>query len=222
MDPRRFGYEGNPDGSVRLVHNVPGMWLLEQCRAEWKRTGVALSYTELLDAARACAAFPARVDPYWSGFVLPDSMLRAIRDHLDSGGQAVPGSPGEYTMAILGVLAESYATALDEMRYLTGRRLSRLVVVGGVARNGLLNELTTRAAQVQVVPGPAEATLLGNVQNQLLALRNMREPELNAAPLAHETWGSEASTVGRCELTTTGHRPKRRRNWPGTRLRRSR
>jgi sugar (pentulose or hexulose) kinase len=175
IDPRRFGYEGNPDGSVRLVHNVPGMWLLERCRVEWKKMGVDCNYDELFEAARRCEDFVPRIDPHWQGFAYPENMLDAIRYHLLDTGQPAPRSPGEFTRAILSGLAESYAHALDELRALANRELGRLIVVGGGAQNGLLNELTTRRARVVVTPGFIEATILGNVKNQALALAARRD-----------------------------------------------
>jgi rhamnulokinase len=177
IDPRRFGYEGNPDGSVRLVHNVPGMWLLERCRAEWKQMGVECSYDELFEAARQSVDFRRRIDPHWPGFVYPESMLDAIRSYFRETTQPEPQSRGEFTRAMLSGLAESYARALDELRALTNLELRRLVVVGGGAQNKLLNELTACQADVVVSPGCIEATLLGNVQNQVLALEALQNEQ---------------------------------------------
>ena len=174
IDPLRFGYEGNPDGSVRLVHNVPGMWLLDSCRAEWKRKGIERSYEELIEEARQCCGFASRINPHWTGFVYPESMLEAIGSYMRETAQPEPRSPGEFTRAILSGLAESYARALDELRALTRQKLGRLIVVGGGAQNKLLNELTASQANVVVSPGCIEATILGNVQNQVLALEALR------------------------------------------------
>jgi rhamnulokinase len=170
IDPRRFGYEGNPDGSVRLVHNVPGMWLLEQCRAEWKRTGVECDYDYLIADARRCIDFTSRINPHWPGFVYPASMLDAIGAYMRETAQQEPRSPGEFTRAILSGLADSYARALDELRAITNKELGHLVVVGGGAQNALLNELTAQSAKVVVIPRCAEGAILGNTQNQQLAM----------------------------------------------------
>lgn len=174
IDPRRFGYEGNADGSLRLIHNVPGMWLLERCRAEWNRGGVECTYDALINEARRRINFTGRIDPHWPGFVYPESMLEAIASYMRETAQPEPRSPGEFTRAILSGLAESYAQTLDELRALTNRKLERLVVVGGGAQNELLNELTAYQANVVVSPGCSEATLLGNVQNQLLAIQTFQ------------------------------------------------
>jgi len=177
IDPRRFGYEGNPDGSVRLVHNVPGMWLLDRCRTEWKGRGIERTYEELIEEARQCSGFASRIDPHWTGFLYPESMLEAIGSYMRETAQPEPRSPGEFTRAILSGLAESYARALDELRALTNRTLGCLIVVGGGAQNTLLNDLTASQANVVVSPGYIEATILGNVQNQVLALEALQDAQ---------------------------------------------
>jgi rhamnulokinase len=169
IDSRRFGYEGNPDRSLRLIHNVPGMWLLDRCRAEWKQAGVNCTYTTLMNEARRCTDSTGSIDPSWPGFTYPESMLDAIRAYMRESAQPELRQPGEFTRAILSGLAESYAQALEELRALTGRELPRLVAVGGGAQNTLLNEFTACRAKVVVSPGCIEAAILGNVQNQLLA-----------------------------------------------------
>jgi sugar (pentulose or hexulose) kinase len=151
------------------------MWLLERCRAEWKRGGVECAYEALIEEARRCIGFTGRLDPYWQGFAYPDNMLESIRTYMRETGQPEPRSPGEFTRAILLGLAEAYAWALEELRGLTNRKLGRLVVVGGGAQNELLNELTAYQANVVVSPGCVEATILGNVQNQWLAIRKPRK-----------------------------------------------
>jgi rhamnulokinase len=177
VDPQRFGYEGNPDGSLRLVHNIPGMWLLERCRTEWKRAGVECAYEALIEEAQKCGDFASRTDPYWAGFVYPESMLKAIREYMRETAQTQPQSPGEFTRAILLGLAESYARTLDELRAYTNKNLAHLIVVGGAAQNQLLNELTARRARVDVSSGCIEATLFGNVLNQLLATQTLRRTQ---------------------------------------------
>lgn len=174
IDPRRFGYEGNPDGSVRLIHNVPGMWLLERCRTEWQRQGFDCAHSTLMDEAARCTDYAARIDPAWPGFRFPENMLDSIRAFMRETGQPEPRQPGEFTRAILLGLADSYAQALDELRALTNQQLARLVVVGGGAQNVLLNALTAKRARVSVSCGAVEAAILGNAQNQLLALRRRR------------------------------------------------
>jgi len=169
IDPRRFGYEGNPDGSLRLIHNVAGMYLLEQCRAVWKRQGLDISYDALIDGARK-SRFKTRIDPYSSDFFQPEDMTQAIASHCRQAGRSEPKTPVEFARSIFMGLAHSYAQAIDELRTMTDREIKTLVVIGGGARNTLLNEWTAEAANVTVRTGEAEATTLGNILSQQWAV----------------------------------------------------
>jgi rhamnulokinase len=170
LDAERFGYEGNPDGTVRLVCNIPGMWILEQCRAAWEKRGVSHSYEELMAGAREASAFQSRIDPYDRAFEAPDDMSAAVAEFCREGGQPEPRTPFETARAIFLGLAEACARMLGELGKMTGRRLERLHVLGGGSRNWLLNQFIESAACVEVVPGEVEATAVGNIQSQKRAL----------------------------------------------------
>ncbi len=173
LDPTRFGYEANPDGSLRIVSNLTGGWLIEQCRKAWADEGVDCSYEALIRAARQAAgtnAASAILDTSWDGFMHPEHMPEAIAARCRDTGQAAPTTPGEYAQVIFNSLAASYAEGIDELRGKTGRSLSSLYMMGGMARNEYLNELTAERAGVNVIVGPAEATAMGNVLVQSQAM----------------------------------------------------
>jgi rhamnulokinase len=137
--------------------------------------GIDCAYTTLIDEAARSTDYAARIDPEWPGFTFHENMLDSIRIFMRETAQQEPRQPGEFTRAILLGLAESYAKALDELRALTNKQLARLVVLGGGAQNELLNEFTASRAHVVVSRGAIEAAILGNVQNQLLAIRGVKE-----------------------------------------------
>jgi rhamnulokinase len=166
VNPREFGYEGNVNGSIRLIQNVPGMYLLEQCRREWE----GQSYDQIIEEARNCESFSTRINPFCPDFGNPPSMTEAINLYCRQTGQPVPQRPGEYARAIFQGLAEGYAKAIEKLRAMAGREYKTLIVVGGGSRNELLNELTAAAAKVAVVRGPVEASATGNIRCQEQAL----------------------------------------------------
>ncbi len=172
IDSSKFGYEGNVDGTVRLISNVPGMYLLEKCRAEWEQQSIDVGHGKLVEDARNCAEFQSTLDPFWEGFVNPEKMAEAIASYCRQNGQAVPQTPGEYARTIFQGLARGYADAIEQLRELTGRPLETLVVIGGGSQNSLLNELTAEAAAVTVRSGCVEASITGNIMSQQQALRN--------------------------------------------------
>ena len=175
LDPKRFGYEANPDGSLRIVSNLVGGWLIEQCRKVWADQGIDCSYEALIAGARQAAGAAkasAILDTSWEGFLHPASMPEAIAEHCRATGQPTPESPGEFAQVIFASLATSYAAGIDELRCKSGRPLGTLLMMGGMARNEYLNELTAERAGVNVIVGPAEATALGNIAVQHRAMED--------------------------------------------------
>ncbi len=170
LEPTRFGYEANPDGSLRIIRNLTGAWLIEQCRKVWSASGVDCSYESLIAAARAAAGednASAIIDPQWEGFTHPPEMQAAIAEYCRSTDQPSPQTPGQFAQVIFASLAESYAQTISELREKTHQPLRNLYIVGGMSRNKYLNELTGRRAGAGVIAGPAEATATGNVAVQM-------------------------------------------------------
>ena len=173
LSPSQFGYEANPDGSLRIVRNLTGGWLLEQCRQVWRRQGVDCSYESLTAAARAAAdtdGASAIVDPQWKGFYNPPDMAEAITEYCRRTNQPAPTTPGQCAHLIFASLADSYARSIQLLRQKAHRALGNLYMIGGMSRNEYLNELTARRAGVKVIVGPAEAAAVGNVAVQMAAV----------------------------------------------------
>jgi rhamnulokinase len=170
IDPKRFGYEGNFDGSVRLLCNIPGMWILEQCRESWGKELGELSWETLIAGAECADSFSVRVDPYDPALAAAGNMPQAIRSYCRRTGQPEPRTPFETAYAVFAGLADAYARAVEELGCMSGRRIRRVHVIGGGSRNRLLNRLFRQRAGVEVVCGPAEATALGNIRAQMRAL----------------------------------------------------
>ncbi len=172
LDAKLFGYEANPDGSLRIVCNLTGGWLIEQCRKVWQAAGAECSYDALVAGARAAAGSErasAIIDPESPGFYNPDDMTAAIADACRRTDQPAPVACGEFAQVIFASLADNYARSIQLLREKTARALPKLYMIGGMSRNEYLNELTARRAGVEVIVGPAEATALGNVAVQIAA-----------------------------------------------------
>ena len=173
LDPQRFGYEANPDGSLRIIRNLPGSWLIERCRDVWQGQGADVSYAAIIAAARAAAGKPgasAILDTSWEGFVHPENMCQAIAEHCRQSGQAAPTEVGEVAHVVFASLAESYAKAITDLRTKTLWPLGNVYICGGMSQNQYVNELTEQRAHAKVTAGPIEATALGNVAMQMAAL----------------------------------------------------
>jgi rhamnulokinase len=166
-----FTNEGGVGGTVRLLKNICGLWLLERCRKDWHSEGKPHQYEELL--AEAAAEPPLRhlIDPDDTSFVLPQDMPQAIAAFCQKSGQSEPFGPGPVTRTILESLALKYRQVLESLESLVGRKFQEIRVVGGGSRNDLLNQFTADATGRRVLAGPVEATALGNLVMQMLATR---------------------------------------------------
>jgi len=165
-----FTNEGGVCGTTRLLKNIGGLWLLQSCRRKWAEGGNEYTYDELLAAAKAeTNSFTSLVDPDYPAFHSPDNMIAEIDQYCRRTGQVRPASPGAYTKSILESLAFKYRYVLDSLEELVGYRLEEIRIIGGGAKNRLLNQFTADATGRPVIAGPVEATALGNIAMQMLA-----------------------------------------------------
>ncbi len=167
---RDFTNESGVAGTVRLLKNTAGLWLLLECRRIWRKAGQDDSWDTLLAQAQQVPTFRSLIDPGAETFLNPENMVEAIRDACAAGGQPKPGSVGEVVRCCLESLALKYRSVLDDLEELTGQALPTVHIVGGGANNALLCQYTANACNRPVTAGPVEATALGNLMVQALAL----------------------------------------------------
>jgi rhamnulokinase len=161
-----FTNEGGVDGSVLLLKNITGLWLLQECQRQWTREGRQLGWEEILHLAAEAKPFRSLLFPDASDFRAPASMPAAIQNYCCRSAQPVPESVGEIARACLESLCLRYRAVLEEIRRITGRELRTIRVVGGGSQNRLLSQWTADACECEVVCGPVEASAMGNVMMQ--------------------------------------------------------
>lgn len=164
-----FTNEGGVNGTTRLLKNVMGLWMLQECRRSWVAEGLSYDYRELIDLATGEATFRHLVDPDDESFLRPPDMLTAINQFCTRTHQPVPQEPGAYVRAVLESLAFKYRLVLRNLEQVSGKHVAQIRIIGGGSKNRLLNQLTADATGRKVLAGPAEATALGNVAIQILA-----------------------------------------------------
>ncbi len=170
QEARRLNFtnEGGVCGTYRLLKNIAGLWLLQCCRKAWQVSGHEHSYTQLAESARAEPAFRCLVDTDHAMFMRPDDMPGTIARFCTMTDQPAPKDPPAFARAVLESLALKYKIALESLERLTGRTFAEIHIVGGGARNALLNQFAADATGRRVVAGPIEATALGNIGMQML------------------------------------------------------
>jgi rhamnulokinase len=165
-----FTNEGGVDGTTRFLKNITGMWLLEQCRKEWKKSGVSYSYPTIVELASSADGFRSLVDPDDPSFANPASMVKAIVNYCTATAQPIPQNHAQFIRCIFDSLALKYNYVLNKLQNVASFKIEKLHIIGGGAQNRLLNQFTSNAIGLPVVAGPIEATAIGNVMMQAKAL----------------------------------------------------
>jgi rhamnulokinase len=151
----------------RLLKNVMGLWILQECRRSWGEPDWAILY----DEARA-SSVTARIDPDDARYLAPGlDMPDRILEHVRETDQAIPESRGEIVRLVLESLAAKYALVLKELERASGMNVQRIHIIGGGSQVALLNQLTADATGRTVIAGPVDATLIGNLLVQLEAMQ---------------------------------------------------
>ncbi len=163
-----FTNEGGVNGSVRLLKNIAGLWILQQCREHWKRAGHEWGWEQLIALALQVPSMQSIIDTDAEPFVASNNMPAAIAEFCRHTGQRVPQTEGEIVRCALESLALRYRLTLGHLEEVVGHPFSTIHMVGGGVQNRLLCQMTADACGRLVVAGPVEATAIGNVMMQAI------------------------------------------------------
>jgi rhamnulokinase len=172
IDERTLKYNITNEGGVcrtfRLLKNIMGLWLLQECKREWS-IDREYTYRDLLGLAENTAPSGAIIDPDQLQFLNPTSMLLAIREFCRETGQPIPQDTGQFVHTILQSLALDYRHVLEQLSEISGQEISRIHIIGGGSQNHLLCQLTADITGLPTYAGPVEATAIGNILVQAMA-----------------------------------------------------
>ena len=164
-----FTNEGGVAGTTRLLKNIMGLWLVQECRRTWARAGREWSYEDLMARAEAAPAFASIVDPDDPAFLAPGDMPARLAAACARTGQPTPTDEGAFVRCALESLALKYRWTIDRLEEILGGPIRTIHVVGGGTRNALLCRFAADACGRPVLAGPVEATAAGNVLIQAIA-----------------------------------------------------
>jgi rhamnulokinase len=173
--------EGGLDGTYRLLRNIMGLWLVQQCKRAFDARGGQYEYAQLAQMAAKAPALRSLVNPDDARFLNPPDMPKAIQDFCRETRQPVPKSEGELVRCVYESLALRYREVLGWLEELTGNRIEVIHIVGGGSKSRILNQFAADACQRPVMTGPVEATAMGNLlvqvraSGELASLADMRE-----------------------------------------------
>jgi rhamnulokinase len=161
--------EGGVEGTYRLLKNITGLWLVQQCKKVFEARGRRVEYGELVRLAAGARPLRSLVDPDDASFGNPADMPLALQQFCRATGQPAPDTKGGLVRCALESLALRYSAVLESLEEIGGRQVEAIHIVGGGSQNAMLNQFTADACNRKVIAGPVEATALGNVLIQARA-----------------------------------------------------
>jgi rhamnulokinase len=167
--------EGGVNNTFRLLKNVMGLWIVQQCRKTWKKNGDNKTYAELTALAGKASPFKALINPNDIRFLAPGNHPEFVQDFCRETNQDVPQSCAEIIRCTLESLACAYREVIENIESLTLKKIEKIHIVGGGSQNSLLNQMTADVCGLPVVAGPVEATVIGNALIQFISLGKIKD-----------------------------------------------
>ena len=167
--------EGGINNTVRLLKNIMGLWIQQECKRHWEKLGETVSFNELDEACAKAAPFSAVIDVDDATFFEPNNMPIKIQDYCRRTNQAVPETKGEILRLVMEGLALKYREAIEGLEKIVGYKIPALHIVGGGCKNKVLSQFTANAINRPVYAGPIEATAVGNLVTQLIAMGEIKD-----------------------------------------------
>lgn len=163
------------NGKINYLKNIIGLWLIQESRRAWRKKGEEHSYADLEKLALAERPFQCFIDPDAPEFTPPGDIPGRVQEFCRRTGQYVPQTVGEIMRCIYESLALKYRFAVDQLKTATGKTFTALHVLGGGTKDRLLCQMSANSTHLPVEAGPIEATALGNIIIQLVALGDLRD-----------------------------------------------
>lgn len=161
--------EGGFPGHHRILKNVMGLWLIQECRRFYAESGQDYSFAELIDLGAKEQPFRYMINPNCEQFFSPGTMPHKVANYCADRGQGRPQTIGQIIRCIVESLALHYRLVIDELEAVSNSHYEQINIVGGGSNNHLLNQCVSDATGRRVVAGPKEATAIGNLLVQLIA-----------------------------------------------------
>ena len=167
--------EGAYGGKIKFLTNIMGLWLIQESRRTWIKQGNELSFNDLEQAALKCESYKCFIDPDSPEFGKPGDIPKRVQKFCERTGQYVPQTIGEIVRCIYESLALKYKNAFLNLQDITGKDFGGIHIVGGGTKDPLLCRMTAEACNTNVFAGPIEATALGNIAVQMMALGEIKD-----------------------------------------------
>ncbi len=163
------------NGKINYLKNISGLWLIQETRRALKQSGIELSYNDLEQLARKEKSFAHFIDPDDGAFATEGDFPQLIKEYCEKTNQPVPESIGAIVRCIYESLALKYRFAIKQIEENTGKNFDVLHLLGGGTKDSFLCQMTADSLGIPVIAGPTEATAIGNIMLQLIALGEIKD-----------------------------------------------
>ena len=171
----QYTNEGGHSGTTRFLKNIMGLWLIQESRRQWNKEGANVSYADLEREALAAEPYRCFIDCDAPEFAIAGDLPRRVQKFCEVTGQYVPKTRGEIMRCIYQSLAMKYKQNYNTLSEISGKHFEQINMLGGGIKDTLLCRMTADATGARVVAGPVEATVMGNIAEQLIALGEIRD-----------------------------------------------
>jgi len=170
-----FSNEGTVQGGFRPLNTIIGMWIIQECRRDWIKNGMDISWDEVVNQAKAAEPLRSIINPDSPEFYAGGNMEKKIQDFCRNSSQPVPETIGQVARCVYESLALKYRHALEGLEKMKGQRIDSLNIVGGPINNRFLNQLIADSLDRDVITGPVEGAAIGNLLTQAMALGDIAD-----------------------------------------------
>ncbi len=172
-EAQTFTNEGGLNDKIRYLTNIMGCWLLQESKRDFESKGKAISFQEMSEMAEKATGYKYFIDPNNALFAPPENMLERINQYCQETKQGENLSDSEIIRAIYDSLALCFRDKLEQLEKLQNTNYTVLNIIGGGTKDELLMQFTANAINRDVVAGPVEATAIGNILAQAMALNDV-------------------------------------------------
>ena len=170
-----FSNEGTIQGTYRPLNTIIGMWIIQECRRDWLKNGIDISWDGVVEEARRAEPLRSVINPDSPEFYVGGNMEKKIQDFCRRTNQPMPETIGQVARCVYESLALKYRCALEGLEKMKGQRIDSLNIVGGPINNKFLNQLIADSLDREVVTGPVEGAAIGNLLTQAMALGDIKD-----------------------------------------------
>ncbi|OHE25470.1 MAG: hypothetical protein A2Y45_06315 [Tenericutes bacterium GWC2_34_14] len=167
--------EGGYGGTIRFLKNINGLWLIQELIKSLEESQVVINYEMLEEEIARTKSMECYINPNDKLFMESGNMFHKIQQYFREHNMPILESRSEIGRCILESLAQTYLININQLGDISHKEIDTIHLVGGGAQSEVLCQLTANKTHRKVIAGPVEATALGNIITQLIALKSIKD-----------------------------------------------